>query len=315
MNQLFRFFTTILAIWGLTSCFTGVESTPRITQKDVKKQNVVDIPEKHILENIDNQTPADWKKGKRFYISDNRVQRAAWRIEPLEMADSLIGRTASIVSIDTVPTLTDNNEVELTLKVMENGTSDEDIYLTFRTGMTLAQWLETPKFSLPHAIDMDVVDGAAKRLNGNTYYILSGRRLGINDTDTVGTKYQKVVVRSVEPASESTPLKIIFTDDEGHIASVLITIGTAPTSYRNFETLFSLEDPRLKYKQITDENWELIRHGKITYGMTKDECRLALGNPESKSQFPTTAGMVERWVYPGGVSLQFEDGLLSSFRM
>lgn len=292
-----------------TSCFTGVESTPKITQKELKKKNVKDTPEKHVLDAVVPDKPTDWQRGRRFYIADNRASRGAWRITPPEGADSIEGRFAVLMTVDTVQSLTDDNEVTFTL-----GIEGKDISLEFRTGLTSEQWRATPGYVIPHVIDMQLVDEISNILKGNSYYILPSRRIGSDGNDTIGTRYQPVEIIAVEPGYESAPVRLYFTDDEGHLSSIYMTIGDAATSRRNFDTLFSFTDPRQKYKNITDKNWELIRHGNIVAGMTPEECRLALGSPDSYTRIPTTMGMVERWTYTNGVYLIFEDGLLSKFR-
>lgn len=293
----------------LNACFTGVESTPKITQKEVKRQNVHDTREQHILDDVKMQPAGNWKTGKKFYVSDNRISRVAFRVEPFSMSDSLAGKTVALASVDTVPTLTDRQEIQLKF-VTDNNTAEFDV----RTGLTPDQWNACGPYNIPHLIDLDFVNQVKEKLVGNTYYVLPSRRLGQDGRDTLGTRYQKVVVQDVLPESESLPLKVIFSDDEGHLASLLMTFGDVTTSRRNFETLFSLTNPRTRYKQITDKNWEMIQHSKIALGMTPDECRLALGSPDTYNQIPTTAGMVERWTYTNGVYLIFEDGLLSAFR-
>ncbi|MDE6397581.1 MAG: hypothetical protein K2K84_09950, partial [Muribaculaceae bacterium] len=95
----------------------------------------------------------------------------------------------------------------------------------------------------------------------------------------------------------------------------LITLGHETTSLRNFDTQFSSENPRKKYPRITDEVWDLIQHSRVRNGMTPDECRLALGAPDSYRRVPTTAGMVEYWSYYNGSFLTFEDGVLVRFRL
>lgn len=298
----------------LQACFTGVESTPKITAKELKKQKVVETAESHLLDHITVSTPpAEWTVGKRFYIADNRAARGAWRVEPFDMADSIAGRYAVVTAIDTVPSLTERPEVQIAMKVESLGAS-QPVILEFKTGMDRSRWQTAPNFTLPHLIDMDMVDAVASELVGKTFYILPARRYGADGIDTIGTRYQPVIVRRVEPASEATPLRVVFTDDEGHTASVLMTVGDATTSRRNFETIFAIESPRKRYKNIDDETWELIRHSRVAPGMTPDECRLALGSPDSYSRIPTTGGMVERWTYRGGVYLLFEDGVLASFR-
>lgn len=307
--RLNNFFALSALLLLTASCFTGIESTPKITHKELKKQNIVDTPERHVLDNISVDAPGLWGEGKRFYIADNRAGKAAWRVEPLYNMDNLQGKTAILVSIDTVPTLTDRFEVQLNMIIPEDSTN-----LSFRTGLTPDQWGKAQSFTLPHIIETDVVEAAQKKLKGNTYYILSGRRTGSNGIDTIGTRYQPVTVLSVAPETEATPFRIRFIDNEGHIGSVVLTYGDSPTSRRNFETMFSLSNPRERYKNISKENWENIIHSRVTLGMTPDECRLALGSPDNYTRIPTTAGMVERWSYTNGVYLVFEDGLLSAYR-
>lgn len=308
--RIIRAACALLIVLGCTACFTGVESTPKITAKEVKKQRVVETAESHYLDGITADLPSEWQKGRRFYIADNRAARAAWRVSPFEFSDSIAGKTALLTSVDTVPSLTGASEVMLSMQIP----GATDVSLEFRTGLTREQWNNARTFVIPHVIDMQTVDGVADALVGKRFYILPARRIGNNGTDTVGTRYAEVRILGVSPDSEATPLRVSFADNEGHISSVLMTLGDPVTSRRNFDTLFAIDNPRNRYKHITDENWELIIHGRIAAGMTPEECRLSLGAPDSYSRIPTTAGMVERWSYTNGVYLIFEDGLLSRFR-
>ncbi len=293
----------------LTGCFTGVESTPKITPKEVRKQNIVDTPEQHVLDGITTTRPSGWAPGKRFYIADGRAVRVASRVSPLVDGEAVEGRMATLRSIDTVPTLTEQPEVRITLVVDSTG-----VELDFLTGLTPERWREATAYTLPHIVDMELVEAIRSRLVGKEYYILPARRVGSNGIDTMGMRYQPVQVLDVLPAIESAPVRVCLADREGHLSSVVMTVGDVTTSRRNFETLFSITDPRLRYKNITDENWALICRGRVREGMTPEECRLALGSPDTYRRIPTTAGMVERWTYSNGVYLLFEDGLLSSFR-
>ena len=293
----------------LVGCFTGVESVPKITPKELKKQNVSDTPEQHVLDSVKVVAPRDWAPGKEFYIADNRASRVAWRIEPPELADSLAGKTVTLVAIEEVPTLTDKKEIQLNFIQPDSG------ILEYRTGMNRLEWQEAENYTLPHMIDLEIVDRVRKSLVGRTFYILPARRYGASGNDTVGVRYQPVEIKDVVPATEATPIRVIFADKDGNIASVLMTLGDETTSRRNLETLFSITDPRLRYRQIDDEVWQLIVHSKIRAGMTPLECRLALGSPDSYTRIPTTAGMAERWTYNNGVYLLFEDGVLTRYRL
>lgn len=297
-----------LGLVFLTGCFTGVESTPKITQREVKRQKVVDTPESHVLDSVNPIPPALWRPGKKFYIADQRLARAAWRLEPV---DSLKGRYAVLKSTTTIRTVTGDNEVQLNLTI-------EDIpgsVIEIRTGISPAAWASQPSYVLPHTVDMDLIGAVSNRLTGKTYYILPARRFSADGIDTVGRRYQPVIITSVVPESEAAPVRIFFTDENGASSSVLMTLGNETTSRRNFETLFAIENPRTRYKNITDENWNLITRGLVTAGMTPEECRLAIGSPDNYVRIPTTAGMAERWTYTNGTYLYFSDGILSSYRL
>ena len=83
---------------------------------------------------------------------------------------------------------------------------------------------------------------------------------------------------------------------------------------RDFDGLFDVNDPHSLYPAISAKNWELITRGQVEEGMTKEECRLALGAPRRINQNPDQSGMREYWYYDGGSYLYFVDGLLSQYR-
>lgn len=298
------------AVSSLAACFTGIESTPRITQRDVKRSGVVDTPEQRVLDSIQPQRPAAWTPGKRFYIADNRASRAAWSVTPASMEDDLTGRVVKLTGFDTIPTLDGQSEVQITL----SGTNP-DFEMVYRTGLTEKQWAGLESYTVPHLIDMDVVDGVAKRLVGKGLWLLPARRLTPEGNDTTGRRYQHVTITAVTPYVEGTPLMVHYVDETGTRGAVALSLGDKPTSRRNFETVFSLSNPRDKYKNISPEVWELICNSRIRVGMTPEECRLALGSPDIYRRIPTTAGMAEHWSYTNGAYLIFEDGTLSKFRL
>ena len=93
-----------------------------------------------------------------------------------------------------------------------------------------------------------------------------------------------------------------------------MTIGNKLQSTRNFDTLFSLTNPRDKYPKISDDHWHYIVHNIVTQGMTKEECRLSLGAPFSIDRMPSNAGVIELWKYNHGANLIFEDGILKDYK-
>lgn len=299
---------TCMAI-ALPSCFTGIESTPKITQRDVNRQVVTDSPERHVLDSVRPAPPSTWAVGKRFYITDDRAGRGLWRVMPVDSSMALGDHTARLTAIDTVSNLTGGVEVELAFALV-----DSPVTMLYRPGVTYSEWTKRTFLTVPYFIDLDLVDDVASNLVGKTYYILAARRLTEAGTDTVGRRYDPVRITAVEPGNDVQPLLVRFVDNDGRRGAVLMTLGDETTSRRNFETIFAIENPRERYKQISDTNWELIRNSRVALGMTPLECRLALGSPDQYLRIPTTAGMAERWSYTNGTYLLFEDGLLAAYR-
>lgn len=303
------FFLSFLMSFGATSCFTGIESTPKITQRDVRRQNITDTPEQHILDSIVPARPSEWMVGKTFHITNNRAGLAMWRVMPLDSAGMLGNNTARITAIDTIRNLTGEVEVELAFELV-----DYPVNMIYRPGITQTEWKRRTNFDIPYFIDNDMVNQVSKRLVGKTYYILQSRRLTQNGKDTVGRRYDPVRITSVEPGNDVQPLMVRFVDAEGLSGAILMTIGDQTTSRRNFETIFAIDNPRHRYKYISDEHWDQIRNSRVAIGMTSEECRLALGSPDKYRRVPTTSGMAEQWYFTNGTYLLFEDGVLSYFK-
>lgn len=71
--------------------------------------------------------------------------------------------------------------------------------------------------------------------------------------------------------------------------------------------LFTLGNIKKQYPYISEAHWALIAQGKVSQGMTMDECRLALGEPIEIRQ--KTDKRFETWFYQGRL-LEFESGRL-----
>lgn len=79
---------------------------------------------------------------------------------------------------------------------------------------------------------------------------------------------------------------------------------------RSFRNLFTLSDPKEKYPSILPEIWDAICDGHVRNGMTKDECRLAIGNPADSQSGHDWNSTIDIWSYPDGTFLRFQDGIL-----
>lgn len=291
----------------LSSCFTGIESTPKITQRDIKKQKVTDSPEKLFLADISGQAPADWAPGKVFMATDPRISLIFERTSV--NGDSISGRPLTVSAIRKGTSVLGDSQTIIDFAAPYGDT------LSYRTNIPYDTFSSrTTPLVIPFTVEKSIVDSVAARLTGKQFYVLPQRRQNEAGRDTVGLRYIPVTISSVDFGDAYYPLRVSFTDENGVKSSLMMTFGSSPSATRNFESLFSFTNPRNFYPQISDEHWELIRHSQVELGMTPQECRLALGSPNDWEQRPSTAGMVERWSYEDGVYLIFVDGLLSRFR-
>jgi hypothetical protein len=309
-NTILRVLVCAAALPTLAACFTGVDSTPKITDREIKKQKVVESAEKKFLSDVSGEKPSEWRPGKRLYVTDNRISLI---FTPQSMGgtvipDSLAGQEIVLTGITSVLSVTGEEEVHLSF-IDNQGTR-----LGYRPGVLRSTFDERSQFEVPFTVEISVVEAVSQRLVGNTYYILTSRRTDADGMETKGLRYVPVTISRVTPGNANQPLRVYFTDVSGHEYSVPMTIGSDPTSTRNFDTLFAFDNPRSKHNSITDRVWGLIMRSEIETGMTSNECRLALGAPNDYTRVPTTGGMVERWTYDNGVYLIFEDGVLTRYR-
>lgn len=303
---------TVAAVLLLTptACFTGVESTPKITARDIKKRKITRLPEEDLLAGVAREKPSHWKTGKRFFVTDDRISlifMPASYAGNTEM--SLAGKEIVLENVSSVTSITGGQEMELTFRAPDGST------LVYRPGADKASFSSRERLDIPFTVECSVIDAVRDRMVGNSYYILTSRRLDANGTETRGLRYDPVRIVDVTAGNTIQPLRVYFDTPEGHRQSLMMTIGSDATSTRNFETLFAFTSPRSKYPDITDKVWEKIRHSQVETGMTPQACRLALGSPDSYRQVPSTMGMVEFWQYDNGVFLRFVNGALQDFRM
>lgn len=169
---------------------------------------------------------------------------------------------------------------------------------------------------LPGLVPLDEIDKANELLKGRTLYIRTSNWYNAAGEKIAGKKLVPVRVVRVKPGNEVYPHRIFFTGPGGEEASVFTSLSPVSTAgqFISFDRLFRFENPRLRYKNITDEVWEAITEGKVKKGMTKEECRLSLGRPNDATEIPTYGGLKEQWFYQNGTYLFFEEGRLTEFR-
>ena len=292
---------------SLSSCFTGVESTPKIGAADLRKQNVADSPEQHYLADFGQQRLNDWRPGKQLLVTDNKIALflgpEAEKGEPLE---------GSILTFQGV-----KDAISL------SGDSVARLRFTTATGTNVAYDMDASASSvakrasveIPLTIELSIVEAVKNKMVGNTYYILTRDWYDTSNQPSRGRRFVPVKVTDVLPGSSFYPVLLVMQDEKGNPFHLYMSVGHDVKAPRNFALLFSLTDPRQKYPQISDEAWAHIVNGTVAQDMTRDECRMSLGAPDNIDRRPGYSILSEIWSYENGKYLIFEDGLLRSFRL
>lgn len=304
MKHLLRHIPLFLAALTLQGCFTGIESTPKITAKDLHREHVVLTDEQRFAENIALQPIRDWKPGHKLMVTDCRLSML-FDLEPGLNPGEIISykgyQPSRSITGDSITTL-----------IFTDGSRE----LRYPVNQPYSRIASGSSFSLPMTVDLQLVGNVAGMLTGNTYYLITPLRVD-NEMNPVanGRKYVPVTVRGVYPGNSFYPLRVEVSDSDNNIASIAMTIGTDRSSTRNFDNIFSFRDPRTGYPYITDSNWECIINSNVALGMTTEECRLALGSPRDVKKGQNGAIFFEQWTFDNGAYCIFTDGLLTSFRI
>lgn len=294
---------------SLEGCFTGVESTKAITQKDVERAYSGNAGKTTQTIEIKLDTFPDWNMGKRFFVTDNNI-RYIFSPSPQFNADTITleGKEISYdgytigISIDGRPV------VNLHFKYGTTGLQ----YNTNRTMDDITR-RHSSRLEVPFLVDLDEVERLKDVLRGKSLYIKTSIWYDSNGEMTWGRKYVKVNITDVLPGDKVFPFRIEF-NDAGRTAYVFMSYRDNYLQ-RSFDNLFSDADLRQLYPAISDENWQRIINGQIATYMTKEECRLSIGPPDNLERIPTYNGVREYWYYSNGTYLIFdEEGLLTTFR-
>lgn len=312
MTPLAKYALLAATLLPLPCCFTGVESTPRISASEVRKEVPSPTAEQQFLSGIAPQPPGSWAPGKTFVVTDPKISI----IFTGESAfDSIAaGDTLRYEQMRGVTSFTGEAETEI---ILSRGPRK----YTYRVNLAPADIATRSSLDIPFTVEQSLVDDVRRNLAGNTYHVLTPLWYSASTSRAVtGLRHVPVTITDVRAGDITFPLKVYFRPDvaDSSIAPgeyfMYMSVGTERTATRNFHTLFAFTDPRLRYRRITPEIWDLIIHSRVKEGMTRDECRLALGPPATIGQRPTTAGMVEYWQYSDGIYLLFEENILTRFR-
>lgn len=297
-----------LAAAATSGCFTGVEYTPRVSDRDVKRENIITTPEDTFLANVADEGLGEWRPGKRFRVTNDKIRLIFGATA--SPYDSLGGKTLVFTGAKEAPSITGTSVTDISF------VTDPDIGRTFvyRINRPLAKVKEQESLSIPFTIQESLVDEARSLMDRQRYYVLTRTWRDDTDNSVNGRQFVAVNIDSVTPGNDIYPIKVSFTDDIGTSARLFIHPGPRGYTPRSFPAMFSFTDPRIKYPSISDAMWEKIINGKVATDMTREECRLALGSPREVDRGATNSYLREIWLYENGIYLVFEDGLLKVYR-
>jgi hypothetical protein len=294
------------------SCFTGIESTPKITYKDVKKEQIQESAEQVYAKEFQTVDFNQWQPGRRFLVADEKgklyYSPCVGRYNEAALGDTLV-----YCGVSEVPSIVGGKAAEI---VFVNSKNYGDT-LIYRPGISADQLAERSSVMLPFVVDIDMVELARRKLLGKELYTRTDRWISESGSTIKGRKFLKVKITAVDSYTETYPYLISFSsaeggDEKGSLMMSTTSVDDTP-ALRGFQDLFYLSNPRDNYPLITDHNWELIREGQVEEGMTTQEASLSLGTPREVDRRHDQSFAYERWSYSEGVYLIFEDGLLVKF--
>lgn len=301
------FFASLPLMLMLAGCFTGIESTQKIniTREDRKLLTLTE--EDTFLNKIHGQPLAEWNIGKQFIVSDGRISLLLDRSGGYHEHSDTSGMTGRHLAFKGISHRRLPDASEETVLLL----SDEKNEFRLPTGKSpLESRYGVQSSDIPMLIDLDMVKDADRLLTGRKLWIRTALWYDIDGNRMAGRKFIPVTVERVEPGTMVFPLRLTLSDESGLIFIQYMNIGNGSNESRSFAKLFRLSDPRTSYPAISDENWALIQKGKIRLGMTKEECRLSLGNPTSTDSGHDYSSTIDIWKYEDGTFLRFQDGLL-----
>lgn len=292
----FLLLTTLLG-----GCFTGIESTKKIklSREDVKA--LQPTPEELLLSGVNATSFRDWPSEKLFIVVG---ERGSVLFEPrriisgnyrLDVGDSIyyIGSQMNRLPDGTVAPLL----------LFARG----DDRFSFTGGKASENLMSD---ALPGLVDPEMLDKVKDILMGRILWTLNAYKDEEKGGENCIMKFEEVTVKDVKPGNMIFPIRIVIEGQEENSSSILMNFGNSGKDSRSFANLFSLEDPRKRHSSISDRVWQNIMKGIVETGMTKEECRLAKGNPNDVNSGHDYQHALLIWSYPDGTVLYFVDGIL-----
>lgn len=295
-------------ILSFSGCSTGIESTKTIKYTKAEKKESAPSEEEKLISDIAPTLLKDWKKGKTFMISDDRVKVIMESSSHSDQSSLQKGKTITFDNISQRITPGGNTVAIITF-------TDGDNFFSYATGRSLKNALENiNSLDIPMLLDLQMVESYHSLLSDKQLWTKTRLWYDKDGEKIQGKQFVPVNITNVEPGDMNFLMKLSVRDSQGKDFLLYMNAPNRGLESRTFPFLFSLSDPRLSHQGISDETWERICSGNVVKGMTKEECKLALGNPDDVSTGHDWNRTIDIWNYKDGSFLLFSDGLLDKYR-
>ena len=258
---------------------------------------------------IDGVPVENWEKGKEFLVTDDKAaiifdSQAFLQPEFPSLKDKIFLFSSVESRMDVA------GDLDMVIVFLNEG-----VPYYYNTGKTFDSAMKgVTSADIPMLIDLQMVEEAKQKLVGQHLWTKSNLWYDENNERIEGKKFAPVTIEDVLPGTMIFPLKLKIQSEKGEIAYMFMNYGNADNESRAFHNLFSITDIRDIYPNIEEDTWEYIGAGKIKLGMTKTECKLALGNPSDINSGHDYSQTLDIWAFDDGSVLWFEDGKLTKYR-
>lgn len=302
------YLVVVIVFVFISACSTGIENTKTIKMTRSEQKITQETQEDRIMKDFHAPFIAEWQVGKPFLVADNRANLVFEAIGRNNVDSQLEGDTLLFKGVSSKVTPVGTEEMVV---VFTDGINDYR-YVTGKTPEDGVNSLTST--DIPMLIDLELVKKTADVLKGKRLWTRTLIWYDKQGEKFRGRQFVPVVIEDVQPGNMVFPLKVFIKDESGKEAMLYMNIKNSGIESRSFPSLFYVSDPKLKYSSVLPEIWEYIRDGRVKNGMTKEECKLALGNPSDVNAGHDWNSTIEFWQYPDGKFLRFEDGLLIDYR-
>lgn len=317
MRRRFEFVLLTILLLGCGGCFTGVESTPRIGDAELRRsfggRKADNGPEYDVLRRLTLRPLRTWAEGDIAIVTDAKIRLV---LTPAEQAwDILPGQKLVFAGLDSALSL--SGEKQYVANFAREGQPGVSLHYTIPGGDAEAV--------LPFSVDPSLAreaDSLLRLHKDKAMWIKTPLWYDpASEALTNGFRHILVSIDSVRPGNDVYPLRVFFHNkDAAEYGSgehmVFMTLQDANGAKRDFPSLFTFTDPRKNWPEISESTWRRIVRSQVQEGMNRDECRLALGSPAAIDRVPLRTGDAERWTYSDGQFLIFNpEGILIRYRL